>query len=80
MITSAILTAIQIYTVAILIWVVASWIPDMRRNKLVQQIGRVTEPYLGLFRRLVPTSAGIDFSPILAILALQLAARLFLRL
>lgn len=36
----------------------------------------VTEPYLRLFRRILPSFGGLDFSPIIAILVLQLAARL----
>jgi YggT family protein len=36
----------------------------------------VTEPYLRLFRRILPSFGGLDFSPIVAILVLQLAARL----
>ena len=36
----------------------------------------VTEPYLRLFRRFLPSFGGLDFSPIVAIVLLQLAARL----
>jgi YggT family protein len=36
----------------------------------------VCEPYLRLFRRILPSFGGLDFSPIIAIIVLQLAARL----
>ncbi len=43
---------------------------------VIKFIYEITEPYLGLFRRIVPPvmagAAGIDFSPIVAILVLRL--------
>ena len=36
----------------------------------------VCEPFLRLFRRFLPSFGGLDFSPIVAIIVLQLAARL----
>ena len=36
----------------------------------------VCDPYLRLFRRILPSFGGLDFSPIIAIIVLQLATRL----
>jgi len=36
----------------------------------------VTEPFLRLFRRILPSFGGIDLSPMIAIIVLQAAARL----
>lgn len=36
----------------------------------------VCDPYLRLFRRFLPSFGGLDFSPIIAIIVLQLATRL----
>lgn len=36
----------------------------------------VCEPYLRLFRRILPSFGGLDFSPIVAIILLQVAGRL----
>jgi YggT family protein len=36
----------------------------------------ITDPYLNLFRSIIPPMGGIDFSPILAILVLQFASSL----
>lgn len=34
------------------------------------------EPFLSLFRRIIPPMGGIDFSPVIAVLALNVIARL----
>ena len=36
----------------------------------------VCEPYLRLFRRILPSMGGLDFSPIIAIIVLQVAGTL----
>jgi YggT family protein len=66
--------AVEVYLVAILVWVIASWIPAARRYRAVRAVGKVTEPFLRLFRAVIPPMGGLDFSPILAILLLQLLA------
>ena len=69
---------VDLYQLLIVIWCVMSWIP--RGNETVERIryaiGTLVEPYLGIFRRLIPSVGGIDFSPILAIVVLNLAMRL----
>lgn len=41
-------------------------------------LAMLVEPYIGLFRRFIPPFGGIDFSPIVAIFALQLIERMLL--
>jgi len=72
---------IQVYYWLIIVRVILSWIP-LPDNDLVRSvyglIHRVTEPYLSLFRRLIPGMGrggiGIDFSPIIAIFVLYIIA------
>lgn len=72
-----VLVIIEVYVWLIIIRVILSWIPSSN-SSLFRSIYRflydVTEPYLGLFRRLLPTigrgGVGIDLSPILAIIVL----------
>jgi YggT family protein len=67
-----------VYLILILIRVLLSWIPRMPYNPvlnaLVTFIHDVTDPYLGLFRRILPPVGGggfaLDLSPIVAILVL----------
>ena len=70
----------QIYMLLIVIWCIMSWIP--RGNSTVDSIrdalGSLVEPWLNLFRRLIPPVGGIDFSPIVALFALELIERLIL--
>ena len=41
-----------------------------------EALGTLVEPYLSLFRRFIPTFSGMDFSPIVALIVLQLVERL----
>ena len=41
-----------------------------------EALGTLVEPYLLLFRRLIPAFSGMDFSPIVALIVLQLVERL----
>ena len=52
----------------------------MKQGGLLQDIAAVLDsvcgPWLNLFRRFIPPMGGIDFSPVVAIIALQLVQRL----
>lgn len=59
--------------------VILSWIPVRQGGLLydiVAVLDSVTGPYLNLFRRIIPPMGGVDFSPVIALLALNLAERL----
>jgi uncharacterized protein YggT (Ycf19 family) len=68
---------IQIYIYLIIARVLLSWLP-MPRNDLLRTAYKflydITEPYLSIFRRLIPSlggrGMGIDISPMIAILVL----------
>lgn len=57
----------------IIAYVLMSWFPNLREFTIGQIIGRLVEPYLAIFRRIIPPLGPIDFSPIVAIIALSLA-------
>ncbi len=62
---------LTLYMWVIIIRALISWVNPDPYNPIVQILIRVTEPVLGIFRRLAPTwRMGIDLSPILAILAI----------
>lgn len=61
-----------------------SWIPRIPDNPLVRGVvgfvEDVTEPYLGLWRRIIPPiGGGLDISPILAIFVLQIVGGIVVR-
>lgn len=58
--------------VAILIRILLSWIRVDPYHPLVQLLFQITEPILGPFRRVIPPVGGLDFSPIVALIVLQL--------
>jgi len=60
------------FTVTILIGVLLSWVSPDPNNPLVQLIYLFSDPLLRPFRRILPLIGGIDFTPILAISALQI--------
>lgn len=66
-----------IYTILIIIRVLMSWIPSIPDNPAIRGIfgfiEDVTEPYLAIWRRLIPPiGGGLDITPIIAILVLQI--------
>lgn len=75
---------VWIYSVLILIRILLTWVPRMPENAALRTVvgfvEDVTEPYLALFRRIIPPLRGgpglIDISPIIAIFALVLVGSL----
>ncbi len=64
---------ISFYSFLIIVYVLMTWLP-MRGAVLEvhQVIGSIVEPYLGLFRRIIPPLGNIDISPIVAIIVLNI--------
>jgi YggT family protein len=58
--------------------IISSWIPELRYSKPMQFIAFYTDPYLDLFRKIIPPLGGIDFSPILAFIALSFLEKILL--
>lgn len=59
-----------VFKLMLLARIVGSWIPELQSSKFMQFVSFYTDPYLNLFRRLIPPLGMIDFSPIIAFLAL----------
>ena len=73
-----------VYSLAIIAYILTSLafalglrIPYSRWSDAILTFLRdVSEPFLRIFRRVLPSLGGLDLSPILAILVLQIGARL----
>lgn len=64
-------TLFRIYYWMIIAYILLSWIPQARDSQIGALLGRVVEPYLAPFRRLIPPIGGVlDLSPILGLFAL----------
>lgn len=64
---------IYYYSWALIIYILMSWFPNARSSSFGQLLGRICEPYLEPFRRIIPPLGMIDISPIVAFLVLNFA-------
>ncbi len=63
---------ISFYGICIFVYVIMSWFrPTGLAYDVYRVLGQICEPYVGIFRRIVPAFGGIDFSPWVAVLVLQ---------
>lgn len=67
--------AFYIYNILIIIYVLSSWLPQLRQSAFGIVLGKIVEPYLSVFRRLIPPLGMIDLSPIVALFALHFVQR-----
>jgi uncharacterized protein YggT (Ycf19 family) len=66
-------TLIDYYQLLIIAYVLMSWFrPSGVFYDIYRILGSICEPWLGIFRRIVPPLGMMDVSPIVAILALRL--------
>lgn len=72
--------AAMLYTILVIVRVILSWVNPAPGNPLVAFVYRITEPVMGPIRNLLPAMGGIDFSPLLVLVGIQLAERLAVRL
>ncbi|MFD3448060.1 YggT family protein [Microbacteriaceae bacterium 4G12] len=72
-IANILLWAFQIYSWALIVYILLSWLPGARESSFGHFLARICEPYLEPFRRFIPPIGMIDISPIVAILALNFA-------
>jgi len=61
-----------IYSALLIIRILLTWFPNLDwSNPILTTISSITDPYLNLFRGIIPPIGGLDISPILAILLLD---------
>ena len=68
--------SIYIFMAAILIQIIASWINPHSYHPVVEIARSISEPLMAPARRLIPPIGGLDFSPIVVIIFLNLSLRL----
>ncbi|HYK96983.1 MAG TPA: YggT family protein [Candidatus Acidoferrales bacterium] len=69
----------QALQVAIIVRVLLSWVPVRLPFGLGEFVWSITEPILGPIRRALSVQAGIDFSPLIALFAIQIIESILLR-
>ena len=74
---STLVTFIQIYSTLLIIRVLLTWFPQIDwYNQPFAALSQITDPYLNLFRNIIPPLGGIDLSPLLAFLLLNVVSGL----
>lgn len=63
---------LDVFFFAILLGALLSWFPNMQSGPLVEVLELIGRPILTLIRRILPTIGGLDFSPLVALIVLQL--------
>jgi len=79
---------VLVYTILIFAYIITTWIfaagARMPYNRaldwLLTFLRDVVEPYLRLFRRIIPPLGPLDLSPIVALIVLQVVGRLLVGL
>ena len=70
----------DVLTIIILLRVIVSWYLPRPTNKLIIILYRVTEPILAPLRRIIPRVGMFDFTPLVAVILIQLIRYLSLYL
>lgn len=78
LLTSSLANFLNIYLLLIFVRILLTWFPTVNwMNQVASFLSPITDPYLNIFRSFIPPLGGMDISPILAIIVLQVVAQLF---
>jgi YggT family protein len=72
---------VTVYTLVILLYIVASWIRlpySPWLNRIQRFLYDVSEPYLRIFRRVLPSFGPLDLSPMIGVIVLWLLDRVLI--
>ena len=64
-----------VYMLMLFARILGSWIPEMQGHTVMRFISHYTDPYLGIFRKVIPPLGMIDISPTVAFTSLPSGAR-----
>jgi YggT family protein len=71
---------VRLLSLAILVRVLLSWIPIDRNGRFAEIILQITEPVVGPIRKVLPTLGGLDFSPMIAMILLEMVRTVVINL
>jgi YggT family protein len=78
LLTNSLANFLNIYLLLIFVRILLTWFPTVNwMNQVASFLSPITDPYLNIFRSFIPPLGGLDISPILAIIVLQVVAQLF---
>jgi YggT family protein len=70
----------EVLTWLIIIRCILSFVRHDPYQPIIRFIYEVTEPIMAPFRRMIPAAGGMDFSPIVVLLAITLVQRIVIQL
>lgn len=77
LLTNTLYWFITIYSYLLIFRVILTWFPNINwYNQPFAALSQMTDPFLNLFRSIIPPISGIDFSPMLAFFVLNIATGL----
>jgi YggT family protein len=63
---------VNLYIMIVVLWCLLSWFPNIKwYEQPFKGLDAVVRPFLAPFRKIIPPISGIDLSPMVAILLLQ---------
>jgi YggT family protein len=72
LIVSSLVSFLQIYWILLIVRILLSWFQTAEwAGQIISFLAPVTDPYLNIFRSIIPPLGGIDISAILALFLLQ---------
>jgi YggT family protein len=74
---------VTVYSLVILLYIIASWLRlpySPWLNRIQRFLYDVSEPYLRLFRRMLPSTGPLDLSPMIGIIVLIVLGQVAIRI
>ena len=68
------------YEYSMLAYILTSWFPQIKNNFIVEFLEAICEPYLKIFRKIIPPFGMLDISPIAAFVVLSVIENLIIML
>ena len=65
-------------SLAIFVRILLSWMPVDRESRLVRMVYEITDPILEPIRSVVPALGGLDLSPMIALVLIEVAKRVLI--
>lgn len=68
------------YEYSLLAYILTSWVPQIKNNIIVEFLETICEPYLKVFRKIIPPLGMLDISPVAALVVLSVIENLIITL
>ena len=67
------------FTIMLFVVVIGSWFPNFQRSRVMRAVRFYVDPYLNLFRKIIPPIGGtLDLSPLFAFISLSILERIIM--